>query len=292
MYELISLTENDYYVDCPAKMGLIRTGEKTVAAIDSGSDKDAGKKLLKAAEGQGWKPEAVYLTHSHADHTGGCALLQERTGCRVFASGMERDFTVHTVLEPALLWGGNPPKELRNKFLMAKESRCEELTEGVLPEGVKLLSLPGHSFDMKGFLTADGTAYIGDAVSSRETLDKYGIGYLWDVGESLASLESLCTVEAARFVPAHAPVVEDIRELADYNRRAILSAAGRITELCAAPVTFEKLLSEVFRAYGMTMNAQQYALIGSTVRSYLSYLLGQGAVKFFFENEQMLWERA
>ena len=292
MYELISLTENDYYVDCPAKMGLIRTGAQTVAAVDSGSDKDAGKKLLKAVDGQGWKLEAVYLTHSHADHTGGCALLQERTGCRVFASGMERDFTVHTVLEPALLWGGNPPKELRNKFLLAKESRGEELTEEKLPEGVKLIHLPGHSFDMKGYLTPDGTAYIGDAVSSKETLDKYGISFLWDVGDSLAALDSLCTLEAARFVPAHAPVTEDIRELAEYNRSAILTAAGRITELCAAPVTFETLLAGVFRAYGMTMNAQQYGLIGSTVRSYLSYLLGQGAVKFFFENEQMLWERA
>lgn len=43
MYELIQLTDNDYYIDCPAKMGLVKCGEKEVILIDSGNDKDAGK---------------------------------------------------------------------------------------------------------------------------------------------------------------------------------------------------------------------------------------------------------
>ena len=44
MYELIQLTEHDYYIDCPAKIGLVKTGDDEAVLIDSGSDKDAGKR--------------------------------------------------------------------------------------------------------------------------------------------------------------------------------------------------------------------------------------------------------
>ena len=45
MYELIQAAGNSYYIECPAKIGLVRTGEDEVCLIDSGSDKDAGRKV-------------------------------------------------------------------------------------------------------------------------------------------------------------------------------------------------------------------------------------------------------
>ena len=47
MYELIQITDKCYYIESPAKIGLVKTGESEVCLIDSGNDKDAGKKLLK-----------------------------------------------------------------------------------------------------------------------------------------------------------------------------------------------------------------------------------------------------
>lgn len=41
MYELIQISEHDYYIDCPSKMGIVRTGDEDVVMIDSGNDKDA-----------------------------------------------------------------------------------------------------------------------------------------------------------------------------------------------------------------------------------------------------------
>ena len=79
MYELIQVSEHDYYIDCPAKIGLIKTGDAEVILIDSGSDKDAGKKILKILDANAWVLKAVYNTHSHADHIGGNKLMLWQT---------------------------------------------------------------------------------------------------------------------------------------------------------------------------------------------------------------------
>ncbi|MCF0229681.1 MAG: MBL fold metallo-hydrolase, partial [Parasporobacterium sp.] len=150
MYELIQISEHDYYIDCPAKTGLVQTGDKTVIAIDSGNDKDAGKKVLRHIEAKGWTLTAVFNTHSHADHIGGNRFLQERTGCHIYAPGMENVYTNNPQLEPVTLFGGLPFKDISGKFMMAQSSSSELLTPDVLPAGMEIIPLPGHSFDMVG----------------------------------------------------------------------------------------------------------------------------------------------
>lgn len=291
MYELVRLSEHDYYIDCPAKIGIVTLDGGGAILIDSGSDKDAAKKALRHAADNGWQIKAVFNTHSHADHIGGNSTIAEKTGCDIYAFGTECDFTRHTFLESAGLYGGFPFAELKHKFLCAKESDAKPLTEAVLPENFRMIPLPGHSFDMVGFLTPDGNFFAADCVSSAETLAKYGIGYLWDVEASLKTLEEIKTVKAAKIIPSHAPVTGDISQLADLNAEAIRRAASVIAELCAEPADCDTLLQKVFDRYALTMNAQQYVLIGSTVRSYLSYLKNSGVLSFTFENNRMLWHR-
>ncbi|MDO5445583.1 MAG: MBL fold metallo-hydrolase [Eubacteriales bacterium] len=290
MYELIQLTEHDYYIDCPAKIGLVVSGSGEAVLIDSGNDKDAGKKVMRIIQEKGWTVKAVLNTHSHADHTGGNRFLQEKTGCDIYASDLESVYAGNPVLEPVGLYGGLPFKSLRNKFLMAQESKVLPLTEEVLPQGMRLIPLPGHCFSMTGFLTADGTAYIADCVSSEETLEKYGIGYLWDPEASLNTLEVVKTLEAKRFVPSHAPVTENIVPLAELNIQAIQTVKERLKDWCVHPVTFDRLLKMVFDAYGLQMTAQQFVLIGSTVRSYLSSMVDHGEITFEFIENEMFWK--
>ena len=290
MYELIQVSEHDYYLDCPAKIGIVRT-EAGAVLIDSGSDKDAGKKALRTLEANGWKLNAVFHTHAHADHIGGSRFLQEKTGCRVFARGIECDFANHPILEPATLYGGCPFAELRHKFLLAQESRCEMLTEQVLPAGMTLLDLRGHSPEMVGFRTADGNVFPGDCVLSEQTIEKYGIGFLWDVGESLRTLETVKTLQAARFIPSHAPVTSDIAPLAQKNIDAVFRAGKVVCAACGEGADLDTILAQVFTVYGLTMNAQQYALIGATVRSYLSWLMAEGRVSASVKENRMYWAR-
>ena len=292
MYELIQVSGSSYYVQSPAKIGLVRLNDTDVCLIDSGSDKDAGRKARQLMEKNGWHLTAIYNTHSHADHIGGNRYLQSQTGCRLYAPGAECAVTRHTVLEPSMLYGGCPPKELRHKFLMAQESDAAYLTADVLPEGFRLLPLPGHCMDMVGFRTPDDVVYLADCVSSRETLEKYRIGYIYDVGAYLATLETVKAMTAKAFVPAHAEVTEDIAPLAQYNIDKVLEIADHMVELCAEPVISEELLKKLFDDYGLTLTFEQYVLVGSTVKSYLAWLKDTGRLTALFEDNRLLWRRA
>ncbi len=289
MYELIQVGENTYYMDCPAKVGFYRTASDEVVLIDSGSDKDAGKKVRRILDEQGWKLRAIYNTHSHADHIGGNQYLQGQTGCRIFAPGIERDFTEHTILEATALYGGFAPKELHNKFIMAKGTPAEPLTDEVLPDGMEMIPLPGHSFDMVGFRTSDDVVFLADSVASAETLEKYGIGYLYDVRAYIETLETVRTLEASCFVPSHAPQTGDIADLAQLNIEKTQEITDMISDIISVPRSFEEILKKVFIRYEIPMNIQQNVLIGSTVKSYLSYLHEEGRAEYFFEDNCMLW---
>lgn len=289
MYELIQVSESCYYIESPAKIGLVRLNETDVCLIDSGSDKDAGRKVRQHLDKNGWRLTAIYNTHSNADHVGGNQYLQKQTGCAVYAPGIECDITRHPLLEPSFLYGGFPPSELRHKFLMAQPSDAHELTADVLPKGFELLPLPGHFFDMVGFRTAEDVVYLADCLSSRETLDKYQIPFIYDVAAYLTTLETVKTMQARMFVPAHATAAEDVSQLAQYNIDKVQQVADRILTLCAQPLCSEVLLQKLFTAYGLDMTFQQYALVGSTVRSFLSWLKGEGRLTAEFADNMLLW---
>ena len=292
MYELIQASERSYYIQSPAKIGLVRLNERDVCLIDSGSGKDAGRKVRQHLDANGWDLKAIYNTHSNADHTGGNKYLQSQTGCKIYAPGIECDFTRHPILEPSFLYGGYPCKELRHKFLLAQESEAEELRADCLPEGFEMIPLPGHFFDMAGFRTGDDVVYLADCLSSRETLDKYGITFLYDVAAYLQTLEMVKAMQAKLFIPAHAEASEEISGLAQYNIDKVQEAAERITGICREPLCFEAVLQKLFTDCGLTMNFQQYVLVGSTVRSYLSWLKDTGRLTARFENNMLLWQRA
>ena len=290
MYELHQVTERCYYIQSPAKVGLIRLDGSDVCLIDSGNDKDAGRKIRQILDANGWRLRAIYNTHSNADHIGGNKYLQTQTGCDIFAQGIERDFTLHPVLEPSFLYGGFPPQSLRHKFLMAQESEADELTPEALPEGLSILPLPGHFFDMVGYRSADGAVYLADCLSSEETLQKYQITFLYDVEEYLNTLEMVKTLDAKVFIPAHAAATEDIAPLAQLNIDKVHEIAETILSLCASHATFETILQQLFLRLDLPMNIEQYVLVGSTVRSYLAWLSDTNRAEYFFENAQMLWK--
>ncbi|MCM1579220.1 MAG: MBL fold metallo-hydrolase, partial [Ruminococcus sp.] len=279
-----------YYINCPAKIGIYRHSEKGVYLIDSGGDKEAGRKVRKLLDEKGWTLTAIINTHSNADHIGGNRYLQQQTGCKIFAKGIEAAFTENPLLEPSFLYGGYPFRELRHKFLMAEKSRVLDVSSAEFPKELEIIPLPGHFFEMIGIRTPDNTVFLADCVSSRETLDKYKVTFIYDVSAYLETLDMITTLEADLFVPAHAEAAADIKELADINRRAAEEISLFIQNALASPMTFEELLKNLFDSFGLAMNCQQYVLVGSTLRSYLSWLYDSNIITAGFAENRLLWK--
>ena len=289
MYELHQVGEKSYYINCPAKIGVYLADDKNVYLIDSGNDKDAGRKVRKIIEEKGWRLLGILNTHSHADHIGGNQYLQQQTKCKVFSIGIESCFTEYPILEPSFLYGGYPCKDLKHKFLLAKPSEVTDVSHSDFPKEIEIIPLNGHSFSMTGFRTPDDVVFLADCLSSKETIDKYQISFIYDVAEYLNTLERIKSLKAKLFVPAHAPVTEDITELADYNINKVHEVIGKLLSICQKPICFEHILQRLFSDYGLTMTFEQYALVGSTVRSYLSFLKDNEKLEAVFENNMLLW---
>ena len=291
MFELIRAGECSYYIDCPAKMGLYQASDSEVYLIDSGNDKDAGRKVRQILDRNGWKLLGILVTHSNADHIGGCQYLQKQTGCRIFAPGIEAAFTRYPVLEPAFLYGGFPPKPLRPQFMMAQPSPAVDLISEGFPAELEVLPLPGHFFDMVGYKTPDGTAFIADCLSSAATLEKYGFPFIYDVAAYLETLRKLPELGAKMYVPAHAEATEDIAPLAELNIRHVESLCETVLGFCAEPRGFEEILKLSFDSCRLQLTLEQYVLVGSTVKSILAWLLDSGAVETVIESNRLLWRR-
>jgi predicted aldo/keto reductase-like oxidoreductase len=143
----------------------------------------------------------------------------------------------------------------------------------------------------EGIAKKIGFSFHDDAKLLKEVLDKYGVGYIYDIEAYLSTLETVKRLEAALFIPSHTAPTEDITPLAEYNVKKVLEVCECITDICAEAHTADEIITEVFLRYGITMNFEQYALVGSTVRSYLTYLMDKKAIFPYFNESRLLFER-
>ena len=277
-------------MDCPSRVGIYRDGE-AAWLIDSGSDKDAAKKVLKILGDLGLRLEAAIVTHYHADHTGGAALLQQRTNCRLYLAepAAPGDFPE---INTALLFGAHPPKPLRTKFFLAQSARYAPVESAPLPEGMRLARLDGHAFAQLGVYTPDDIWFLGDAVASEHTFDKYKLTYLYDVEKFLQTLDAVASLQGRLFIPAHVAPFEDAASIVERNRRWVYETGDCIVGLLQTPRTFETLLKAVFDRYDLQMTFGQHTLLGATVRAFLTWLMDAGRVSYFCEDNLLYWKAA
>lgn len=154
----------------PCQNGDIPHERYRCLSIDIGNDKDAGKKVRKILDENNWRLAGILNTHSNADHIGGNQYLQQQTGCKIFACGIEKAFTKYPILEPSFLYGGYPNKDLCHKFLLAKPSEVTDISDGAFPKEIKTIALKGNFFDMVGFRTPDTLCFLRIAYQARKRL--------------------------------------------------------------------------------------------------------------------------
>lgn len=289
MYELVKVAVNTYYIDCPAKIGLYNYEGNKVCLFDSGNDKNAGRKVQRIIEENGWKLTTIYNTHSHADHCGGNAFLQEHLGCEIFLPEFEAYIANHTLLAPGYLYGGHPFKKLKNKFLMAQPCQAQVLTEDSLLPGISMVRLDGHTSAMAAYKTADEVWFVGDSVISGEIVEKYKICFLCRVDQHLESLDKLEQLQGSLFIPSHAQPVGDIKSLVQKNKNAVHEVLKEIIKICMVPLCIDDVIKQVFDNFNVAMDINQYVIVGSTIRSYLSYLYDLNKLNYIVEDNKILF---
>lgn len=290
MYELVKVTDRSYYIECPAKMGLYIDDDGKVILIDSGGDKDAGRKVIRHLEANEWELKAIINTHSNADHIGGNQILINRTGAVAYTTKAEGAINEWPQFEPTILYGGYPCKALRNKFLMAKPTEYTDIDEMDMPEGMEYFRLPGHYIDMIGIKTPDDVYFMADCVSPGNILEKYHVGFIYDVAAYLETLDMIEDWQGEKFVPAHAPAADDMKEYCKINRENVLENIELIKTICKEPSTAEEIQKKVFDHYDLVMDFNQYVLVGSTLRSYCSYMADNGILEYEFSDNRLLWK--
>ena len=132
--------------------------------------------------------------------------------------------------------------------------------------------------------------FLGDSIFSEETISKYHVFFIYDVKEFLNTLEYLKTLEGKYYVPSHVEIKQDLKELIDINKNKINEISNAIIEICNSEKTFEEILKEILDKYNLTINENQYVLVGSTVKSYLSYLYESEKLEYIFKYNKMLWK--
>lgn len=289
--ELKQVGERTYYIENPTNIGIYLVDDKHVFLIDTGNDKESGKKILKIVTEKGWEVVGIITTHSNADHVGGNKLIQDRTNCKIYSYGIEKCITEYPLIEPSFLYGAYPFDSIRNnKFLMAKPSVVTDIDNN-LPTGLEYIVLRGHFFDMIGIKTSDDVIFLGDSLFSEETITKYHIFFIYDVSEYLNTLNMLKELPAKMYIPSHCKATNNITDLIKLNEDKINEILDYLYNLCKEKMTFEDILKHVFDDYNLVINITQYVLISCTIKSYLSYLKDQSKLTYEFIDNKMYWKQ-
>ena len=286
--------DRTWYIPGAVNVGVFEWNGQAVL-IDSGNDKDAGRRIKRQLDALGLELSMIVTTHSNADHIGGNSYLQRNTGCRIAATSIEAAITENTILEPAFLYGGFPLPGTRNKFLEAKPSLVTDriASSGAIGEtALQAFPLPGHFLDMIGIRTPDDVVFLADSLFSEETITKYHLFFIFDVAGYLETLTMLESMTAKLFVPSHTEPTDNIAHLIEVNRNKINEICGEIVGACHDGPGFDELLFRICSRYSIDLNATQYVLVSSSLRSYLAYLAGdKGGRRVVprFDDRRLLW---
>jgi len=291
--ELIPLSESVYYLPGAVNAGVVVGEDRQAVLVDTGGDKDYGRRIKKACDTLQVTPVAIVNTHSHADHYGGNDYLVRNLGLKVYAPPFEASILESPYLEPVYLFGGAKPlPEMTSKWLLAKPSRVDHvLSPGRLElAGVTfdVLDTSGHAHTHYS-VAVDSVLLAADAVFGEEVLERYPLPFGQDVGGQMASARKVAEVGACALLPGHGEPTEAVAALVDTNLAAFERAADTVATACTG-VDTAAVLKGTCDALGLQMtDLPRYYLNLCTVMAYLSYLREVGRVGLELDDNALRW---
>lgn len=288
MFDLIHLKGNTYYITGHTNLGLYKINEKDVILIDVPIKKYAAR-IENMLRKYNFNLKYIVNTHSHPDHTGSNEYLIKQTGCEVITSRIERAFLRNDKLDIGFLSGGYPLNNYDTPLMHVNEQHDIKSLR-YLPDCLRSFKLPGHHYDMRGFKTVDGVYFVADSICDKELIDKEHIMLIYDIAGYIKSLNYLKSLKGKIMVPSHVSVSTDLNDLVDYNLTKINEICNVLLDYLKEPNTYDNIIAYLFNYYNLKITYNKYLLIGSTIRSYIAYLVNQNKLTSYFLDNKLYFK--
>ncbi|MBQ9913488.1 MAG: MBL fold metallo-hydrolase [Clostridia bacterium] len=290
MFEVRHLKGNTYYFEAFTNVGIYRLDESRVVLIDGTDHKRMAKAVNNYLKAENLTVDTIICTHCHVDHICGNRDFYEKYGCRILSTEKEKPFIAQPDLEGTFYYNGVDTDKSRNPFFTVEPSVIETLTEENLPDGLEIIGLPGHSFDMIGVKTADGVFFAADSILSEKTWTEHKAPFFRNVNESIETLKKLKETEADIYVPSHNAPLTDIKNLADYNISKLESLKETAYELCDT-VGFDEMFTAFLRKLSLSIRTEKYVNYSVMLKNLLQALVDDGKIKAVMDGDKFVYVR-
>ncbi|SHH12653.1 MBL fold metallo-hydrolase [Clostridium grantii] len=283
-----------YIIKGNTNVGVYVFKNKFVLLIDSGIGDSHAKKIDLILKENNLHPKYIVNTHSHEDHCGGNPYFKKNyPGTLVYTSEKEKLYMENKELRAFIICNSSPLKKFnKDKNPHVVDFILDYGLNKINDEKFQIISLKGHSHEQIGVITDDKVCFLGDSIFSQKILDKYSFPYLFNIEESIETLESLKTIDADYFVIAHADEVlnkDELLVLIDKNLENINTYATQIYELLDQPLTKEDLLQNIIILNDLNLSKFDYFLNLTSASAFLSYLYNNDKIDISLEDGKMYY---
>lgn len=310
--KILELSPDVYVIPGATNVGVItdnKSEELEVYLVDTGNTEVDGEYVLEVLEeffnfsNKKYKIKAIINTHAHADHCGGNAVIQSRTNCEIWISQFEKGSLENPYYHTAILWGGNPPKDIdtvyyRPEPCLPTKIYTEEDKIELATTTITFVSLPGHSFDSYGILatSSDGkkTLFAGDAIFPRLEIGKYNLPFTLNYSNYLSSLDKISNLGQLDWcIPGHGDfITKNVEETIEINKISLYEIETCIVRLLKTnqQLSTDVMVQKVANTFDIKMSVRQYSLVHFTVNCFLSTLRNNGILKIEIVDNIPYWK--
>ena len=277
MFEINKLVGKTSYYSAFSNVGIFDAGNGEVVLIDTCDHPRMIRGLDRLLGAKNLRVKTIIDTHCHVDHIMGNKYFSDKYGCRILASKGESFFIEYSDLEPQFYYAGIDTDKSRNPFFMAESTVPEIITAENVPEGLEIISLPGHSFDMVGVRTSDDVIFLADAILSKKTWDEHKLPFFHNVNAALQTLEEIKNMKAKIFVPAHDLPTDNVYDLAEYNIIRMKERKELLYDICEG-LTFDEIFTELIKELSLKLVTAKYPTYAVMIRNFLQSLVEDKAI--------------